>query len=344
MFSANENLVLRQHKRRIVQRIERTIPEEALEMGTTVMVMQVSCKAPGCVPLETAIIIVFPKQPSNNNSNDDTVKEWIPGLVESRTTGTGAGSYKTKILKPMAEVTDDDILDALPPAFEGGRRTMEKLCIQARDVMIGQITQLFGGGDDDDDDDDDEDQKKDRKAMATYLQSCLQEYMDGGCKPPKPGQPFPSRTTTNQSTNEPPQEQTTISTTVTTTMTTTNAKTTLPFPSTGNVVIRRVMDDDNHDRAASTTTAMTKTATATAAPPKTVVSIRGQPPLKHQQAIYQALYAQQTGSSSTSTSNNNHDISQLFNREHAPGIRQAGCPCCDPDNPSTIVDKMMMMM
>lgn len=50
MFSANENLMLRQHKRRIVDRIEKMMPEEALDMGTTVMVMQVACKAPGwCV-------------------------------------------------------------------------------------------------------------------------------------------------------------------------------------------------------------------------------------------------------------------------------------------------------
>ena len=37
-------------------------------------------------------------------------------------------------------------------------------------------------------------------------------------------------------------------------------------------------------------------------------------------------------------------ISQLFNREHAPGIRQPGCPCCDPDNPDNVLDKMMTMM
>ncbi len=74
MFSANENLMLRQHKRRIVDRIEKTMPEEALDMGTTVMVMQVSCKDPGCVPLETAIIIVFPKIGD---------QELVPGLPES---------------------------------------------------------------------------------------------------------------------------------------------------------------------------------------------------------------------------------------------------------------------
>ena len=103
MFSANENLKLREHKRRIVDRIEATMPEEALDIGTNVMVMQVSCKAPGCVPLETAVVIVFPK------CGD---QELVPGLPESK-----GGSYKTKILKPMADVTEDDILDNLPPSF-----------------------------------------------------------------------------------------------------------------------------------------------------------------------------------------------------------------------------------
>jgi hypothetical protein len=161
MFSANENLVLRQHKRRIVNRIEQCIPKEAIDLGTSVMVMQVSCKAPGCVPLETAIIIIFPKSST----------ELVPGLPESR----NGGSYKTKILKPMADVTEDDILDSLPPAFIGGKRTMEKLCVYARDVMIGQITQLFGGDEEQDDNDNNDSTLKDREAMALYLQKCLQD-------------------------------------------------------------------------------------------------------------------------------------------------------------------------
>jgi len=164
--------MLRQHKRRIVDRIEKTMPEEALDMGTTVMVMQVSCKDPGCVPLETAIIIVFPK------CGD---QELVPGLPESV-----GGSYKTKILKPMANVTDEDILDNLPPAFEGGRRTMAKVCLYARDVMFAQITQLFGDGSPGNNDG----SVEDRTAMATYLKMCLDDYMANGCKPPEFGKPF----------------------------------------------------------------------------------------------------------------------------------------------------------
>ena len=104
MFSANENLILREHKRRVVQYIENTIPDDALDMGTSVMVMQTVCKTPGCVPLETSVIVVFPK---------DGI-EHISGLPESC-----GGTFKTKILLPLSEVTEEDVFDALPPAFKG---------------------------------------------------------------------------------------------------------------------------------------------------------------------------------------------------------------------------------
>ena len=96
--------MLREHKRRVVRYIESTIPEDALDMGTSVMVMQTICKTPGCVPLETSVIIVFPKDG----------QEHIQGLPESC-----GGTFKTKILLPLSEVTKDDVLDALPPTFKG---------------------------------------------------------------------------------------------------------------------------------------------------------------------------------------------------------------------------------
>jgi hypothetical protein len=323
MFSANENLILRKHKRRIVDRIEKTMPEEALDMGTTVMVMQVSCKAPGCVPLETAVIIVFPKCGDN---------ELIPGLPESM-----GGSYKTKILKPMADVTEDDILDSLPPAFEGGTRTMEKVCMYARDVMIGQITQLFG------DDTNDESAVKDRTIMANFLQSCLQDYIASGCKPPEEGEPFIiSNNDTNSKfvddgTTEEEKKDESSSTDHSMKGVDDEIKEKLQqkqpeksiIPSKGNIVIRRVMDNDNF--ATATATTATKDNNNKSSGSGSTTSIRGQPP-KHQRAIHQAL--------NQSRSN----ISSLFDREHAPGIRKPGCPCCDPDDPSVVADNMMMMM
>ena len=190
MFSANENILLRQHKRRVIECIEATIPENALDMGTSVMVMQVSCRQPGCVPLETAITIVFPKPPrkSKKNASEDSKeqketpafpKPLIPGIEESRI----GGSFKTRILKPLAEVTTEDVLDALPPEFEGGRRTIESLCFKARDTVFAQIGQLVGN-------DDTKDSVEGRRLVAEYLKRCLGEYVDRDCVAPDWGEEF----------------------------------------------------------------------------------------------------------------------------------------------------------
>mmetsp|Transcript_13516 Transcript_13516/g.20553 ORF Transcript_13516/g.20553 Transcript_13516/m.20553 type:complete len:215 (+) Transcript_13516:151-795(+) len=163
MFSANENMALRQHKRRIIQYVEETMSEDLLDEGVTVLAMQVSCRAPGCVPLETVITIIFP--PSSD--------ELLPGLPESKT-----GKFTTKVLMPMSDITKDDILEALPPAFEGGRQTMESLCLRARDVMLAQITQLCTS-------------VESKRVMAQYLQECLGEYVENDFEAPEYREPFP---------------------------------------------------------------------------------------------------------------------------------------------------------
>jgi len=300
MFSANENLMLRQEKRRIVNEIESTMPEEALDYGTTVMVMQVSCKAPGCVPLETAIIIVFPKSPI----------DLVPGLPES----CNGGSYKTKILKPMVEVTSDDILDALPPSFKGGRKSMERLCLYVRDIMLAQITQLFG---------EDQDSHADRLSMAEYLKGCLEDYISNGCKAPEEGAAFPLVSSKvsedpkvemeNNSSDDKKDEAKGV-----------------VFPKTGNIVIKRVVEEEpsksNNTKSQQTSTSSSSGDTAI---------LTGRVPIRHQRAIQRAL----NPTSATSATS----ISNIFNREHAPNIRLSGCPCCDPENLSTVVDNMMML-
>jgi hypothetical protein len=164
MFSANENLALRQHKRRIVQFVEETIPESVLDLGTTVLAMQVSCRAPGCVPLETVVTIIFPP----------AQEELLPGLEES----ANGGNFQTKILLPMDQITKDDVLEALPTSFKGGKQSMEILCLKARDVMLAQIEQLAI-------------KKSSKVLMAQYLQQCLIEYMERDCEAPEYGEPFP---------------------------------------------------------------------------------------------------------------------------------------------------------
>jgi hypothetical protein len=199
---------------------------------------------------------------------------------------------------------------------------MENLCKNARDVMLAQITQLFG--------EEDDTTVEDRTAMAEYLQGCLQDYMARKCKPPELGEPFPPL-------NEEEAEAEGASATATPAKES-SKDTALPAPSTelpsiatavisngsnipakGNIVIRRVLDEPS--KSAETNQPASSSSTST---------LSGPP--KHQRALQQAF--------NPLRSNN---ITKLFEREHAPGIRQAGCPCCYPDNPSTFADKMMML-
>ena len=315
MFSANENLQLRQHKRRVVQYVEETMPEEVLDLGVNVMVMQVSCKAPGCVPLETAIVIVFP--------NAD--QELLPGLKESQ-----GGSYKTKVLKPMSAVTKEDVLESLPLVFMGGQRSVEKLCLQARDVMLGQITQLFG----------DEDVEG-RRLMAQYLQKSLQDYMDRGCTPPEWGEAFTPLPSSKTKDALPLQVETKNETASSSTFLKGNK----------NIVIQRVFDnDDNDDRGSGKnhsgntsrngTTGDSKSETVTRPTSMSSSSTSNLVDSVTRRRLQQTA-ERELNLLSSLDGGSNDPLSRLAQREHAPGMRQPGCPCCDPDNPQNIVDQFL---
>jgi hypothetical protein len=49
-----------------------------------------------------------------------------------------------------------------------------------------------------------------------------------------------------------------------------------------------------------------------------------------------------TGGTSTTATTSQQLLQQITKSDHAPGIRRAGCPCCDPDAASNYADKMMM--
>lgn len=373
MFSANENIVLRQQKRRITSLIESTIPEDALDMGTMVMVMQVSCRAPGCVPLETAIAIVFPRGQKT---------ELVPGLPESRSGGT----FKTKVLMPMADVTNDDVLDALPPQFEGGRRTTEKLCLRARDVMLAQITQIMN-----------EDDTEGKTLMAEYLLGCLKEYVDGGCKAPEVGEPFPTKKAstgktagggspdTEGASSVSPSgeasafrrqngalEDSKINTEESTAKPDVSEAVKHGVSSTGNFVVRRPREDNDggdtsnpasgngegsSNEAASKSSAANasandaSTAPASASLQQPSSSGTGTSPSAGGGGATETAtdwrrrqnMNRQVNAALASSGGGQSLIQRMTEREHAPGVRMAGCPCCDPDNPSNVVDNMMML-
>ena len=345
MFSANENLQLRQHKRRIVAAVEATIPEDVLEYGTNVMVMQVACQDPGCVPIETAIIIVFPKM-------DDDEKELLPGLPQS-----AGGSYKTKILKPMAEVvTPDDVLDALPPSFTGGRKTVARMARSLRDVVLAQIQQLAGNGDSDD-------TALLRKELAEYLKESLEEYVQHGCVPPPLDGEYEEQEQQQQQEEDKQEPQGT------------NHRNNNRIPATGNYVMRRPAEDEddddednnddnkNNDGATNGNTNTPAAVSATSRDggstekPVSTLPKQGQPqPQQHASTDSSSSrptppfdsvsrQRQQAAAARNLRWSNLARTAGPFvlQQPHAPGIRRMGCPCCDPDNPSTAVDQMMQL-
>merc|ERR1719223_1739238 len=86
---------------------------------------------------------------------------------------------------PLADVTKDDVLDALPPGFEGGRKTWERTCLAARDIVLGRIGGLVGSGDTDI-------EVEERRTLAEYLRRSLDDYLNAECIAPELGMPFPT--------------------------------------------------------------------------------------------------------------------------------------------------------
>eukprot|EP00814_Leptocylindrus_danicus_P016839 CAMPEP_0116017954 /NCGR_PEP_ID=MMETSP0321-20121206/8362_1 /TAXON_ID=163516 /ORGANISM="Leptocylindrus danicus var. danicus, Strain B650" /LENGTH=365 /DNA_ID=CAMNT_0003488259 /DNA_START=129 /DNA_END=1223 /DNA_ORIENTATION=+ len=365
MFSANENLALRQHKRRVVQFVEDCIPDFALDAGTCVMVMQKTCNVPGCVPLETAIAIVFPRPLSSSKAKNTEIKPLIPGLTES-----AGGSYKTNILKPLAEVVQDDVLDALPPEL-GGRRDPVKLAYQVRDEMFGKMQQTAQD-------------EEGLKILADFLTASLREYVANGCVAPELGMPFENAKTTAEETKN--NDGNEILTNGNTAIADAADDSSAPHPlrlegnndhvnapkpavvvvdqtnGKGNFVFTRVVDSDekkdnkeigtdatvngnkvNGNVSANTTaidnSSSTSGVTSTKQHPNNAIitNANASTGLDSKMAWRKQQEMTNIGKSSSGSI-----IQQMYAREHAPGVRRAGCPCCDPDDPSNVIDQMML--
>ncbi|KAL9188017.1 hypothetical protein ACHAXT_006395 [Thalassiosira profunda] len=328
-FSANENIILRKHKTRVVEYIEATIPEKALELGTSVMVMQVSCRQPGCVPLETAITVVFPKPPKKKvkqtaASEGQTQTQQrpiappafpqplVPGLEESRT----GGAFKARILKPLAEVTREDVLEALPPSFEGGRRTTESLCLKARDMTFAQIGQLVGI-------DDTADSREGRRLVAEYLKACLDEYIERDCVAPEWGEPFAPLEKEEKSGDGPQkveddtEEETDVETNGNSTATSNWGD--------GNLIFHRqkTVEADVEKTIGTEPSDIWNGGNLT--------FHRRDEDLKQESVPKAGAFAPSS----------QELLQRMTQSRHAPGVRQAGCPCCDPDSASNYADQML---
>jgi len=354
--------MLREHKRRVVNYIEATIPESLLDLGTSVMVMQTACRTPGCVPLETAIAIVFPRIKSRKG------EQLLPGIKES-----DGGTYKAKVLMPLKEVTNDDVLDALPPAFQGGRKTWESTCFAVRDLVFGRIGGLVGSGDL-------EGEVDDRRVLANYLRLALDDYLERGCVAPVLGQAF-DKLDLNlnkedvdanvdgdgdagvDNSNSIGNDSNGINSNVGPGAEVVQGS----MKGTGNFVIRRKDDSDDEETTAvksgttgndasstaafasqsdnnvdrsltltqpslSSTTPSTITTNANSTVDNTAKRTESAMDWRRRQNMTQSL---QLGQSSDNI------LLRLAEREHAPGVRSPGCPCCEPDSIGNILDGMM---
>lgn len=160
---------LRIHKSRVIQYVEQLVPPSVLDAGALIMAMQVESPVNGSMH-HTVISVVFPLPQYDGHT-------YIPGVKES---GEG-GTYRTTIYRPLIDVTRDDVLDAFPEQFPGGRRTIERLSYRARDVAIAHLEQDFGEGNADT-----------KRQVAQFVIDSLQRYLDLDCVPPKMGAPFPT--------------------------------------------------------------------------------------------------------------------------------------------------------
>ena len=308
MFSANENLALRRHKRKVVDYVEECIPESALDEGTIVMIMEKRCNVPGCVPLETAIAIVFPRIPGP----DEKMKQLIDGLDES-----AGGTYKTNVLKPLAEVTKEDVLDALPPSL-GGRKDPILIACSVRDTLFGSIQQAVP-----------DDDSSGRKLLAEYLIASLQNYITNDCVPPEIGVAFDE----DESLILDPKPVET-------------PKLTSDVRITDNDGISseiKVVEDKADNNDASREIKVVECNNNNEATGNFIYKLPNDnadslsKPSKSKELPMDrglcsaAAWRKQPKINTGFLKSSATILNEMFEREHAPGIRRRGCPCCDPD-------------
>ena len=300
--SNNDKEKLHHHEQRVAGYVENALPSHALDNGTNVMVKQVSCSNPGCVPLETLIVIVFP---------NDRI-QYIEGLSESK-----GGSFRTKILLPVSKVTKDHVLNELPPCFDGGRKTWTNTCLAMRDMLFSRIGETIGNGSSDV-------EIEQRGIMSQYLISALQDYLSNGCVAPVIGAPFTSTFPEKMSTmnGENNSEYEKIGSVNTTKI--------------NNYLYDvNLSDEQSHQNKIHPHESWS---TDTVNDSKTIENSKELNNDNIQNQEYKKSFSRKTSSSasmmrSLNLPTSNTMIQKLSERDHFPCIRsQASCPCCDSES------------
>ena len=158
--STEETLKLREHERRVVNYVESILDTQG---GMQVMAMEVLCPAPDCVPIETVILILFPK---------DTNEKSISSLVTSGKIDASS-SVQFKILKPLAKVTQGDVELAIPFSLRFGTLA-SSTGREIRKALFAQLEQCIPPNED----------IQSRQWMVQFLQDSLQQYADNNYQQP----------------------------------------------------------------------------------------------------------------------------------------------------------------
>ena len=216
--------------------------------------------------------------------------------------------------------------------------------------MLGQIGQITN--------DDDVDG---RRMIADYLAECLKDYVNLGCVAPEVGKPFPepvgdgaaaaadggaANGAAKGAENMTEASMRNVDADADGGKVESDSAPSEPvsrgISASGNFVIRRRMDEDDASeerrgmppRSAPIAAAGAAGATVPSAK-RAITEGETATDWRRRQRMEAEVKFALSGSAGT--------LQKLAEREHAPGIRKPGCPCCDPDDPANIVDAMMML-
>jgi hypothetical protein len=254
--------------RKLTKKIESLLESNGFAESIQILVTEVQCFEPDCVPIETLIILL------GNNSR-----------------------WTTKILKPLSEVTEDDLntmageIPSSLPVIQTDlmRRKKEKEGEEEeeQEAWVLSITKVI-------------DQKKEEPQSRGGL-LFLQKYLERILSSPDTA----ALTSSSEVTAPSPMSLSTPSPPTVVKMRSTSSLSTLP---------------------SSTLSSLAPVPVSAPAPAPTLHTLPRQPPAPPPVI----LMSQQ----------------QRFNDEgpkprHQKGVRQRGCPCCDPDNLDNIVDRLL---
>jgi hypothetical protein len=220
--------------------------------------------------------------------------------------------------------------------------------------MLSQINQIMG-----------EEDVEGKRLMAEYLETCLKDYKERNCVAPDIGEPFPAlpsdgvtkskgessggasisrmkgnfvirrrRDEEEEGDDAADRTKPIIAKDDVSSPSTTSNNSHSNDNSKNNSVIRRVNDVLKHN------------ANETSAAPSAMMGAgRGDQNREENATEWRRRNKMEAQiNAAVQTSSSQSMIQRLSEREHhAGGIRRPGCPCCDPDNPSNVVDNMMML-